>query len=102
MLLRRGKDLTIEIESLKDSKSRITAHYTFSKTGRKIANQISNQFRFLDGKIIEHIDDFSLYGWTRQAFGPIGMILGWTATFQRKVQNTAKQSLIKFMNKSND
>ena len=48
------------------------AHYTFTQTGRPVVNDIQASFRFKDGLIVEHRDDFSFYRWARQALGPRG------------------------------
>ena len=54
------------------------AHYTFSETGRPVVNDIHAKFRFRDGLIVEHRDEFSFHRWARQALGPVGLLLGWT------------------------
>ncbi len=73
------------------------ATYTFSKTGRKVINKIKANMRFADGKITEHSDAFSLHKWSSQALGFSGWLLGWNRFFQRKIQNGARKSLVKFM-----
>ena len=59
------------------------AHYTFAQTGRPVVNDIQAKFRFRDGQIAEHVDDFSFYRWARQALGPPGLLLGWTPVSAR-------------------
>lgn len=73
------------------------AHYTFSKTNRKVVNKIKAHMKIIDGKIIEHSDAFSLHAWSKQALGFSGWLLGWNSFFQRKIKNTAKRSLLKYM-----
>jgi ketosteroid isomerase-like protein len=73
------------------------ATYTFSKTGKKVVNKIRANMKFTDGKIIEHSDAFSLHRWSAQALGFSGWLLGWNKFFQNKIKNTAKKSLLKFM-----
>lgn len=73
------------------------ATYTFSKTGRKVINNIKAHMRFADGKIIEHSDAFSLHKWSAQALGFSGWLLGWNSFFQRKIKNGAKRNLLRFM-----
>ena len=77
-----------------------TATYTFSKTGRKVINNIKAHFKFHEGKIIEHMDDFSFWKWSRQAFGIKGLLLGLTSIMRNKVRKTAKANLEKFMKTS--
>ena len=74
-----------------------TATYTFSKTGRKVVNRVKANMRFLNGRIIEHSDAFSLHQWSRQALGWPGVVFGWNSFFQRKIKNQAKRSLLKFI-----
>jgi hypothetical protein len=76
------------------------ASYTFSKTGKKVVNNINAHFKFHEGKIVEHMDDFDLWKWSRQALGASGWLLGWSAFVQNKIRNNAKQSLEKFMSTS--
>jgi ketosteroid isomerase-like protein len=73
------------------------ATYTFSKTGRKVVNRVKSHFKFHEGKIIEHMDDFDLYGWSRQAFGAGGWALGWSSYLKNKIRKTAKSNLDRFM-----
>jgi len=73
------------------------ATYTFSKTGRKVVNKIRANMKFADGKIIEHSDAFSVHRWSKQALGFSGWLLGWNRFFQRKIKNTAKKNLLRFM-----
>lgn len=73
------------------------AVYLFSQTGRKVENQIKAHMRFKDGLIIEHSDAFSIYRWSKQAFGITGWLLGWSAYFHKKLQLKAKIGLQKFM-----
>ncbi|MGB0423768.1 MAG: nuclear transport factor 2 family protein, partial [Flavobacteriales bacterium] len=72
------------------------AHYNFSKTGRKVHNRIDAQFKIKDGLIIEHIDDFNLHSWSKQALGTSGMLLGWTGFFKKKLQVQTNALLKKY------
>ncbi|MGI8460159.1 MAG: nuclear transport factor 2 family protein [Solirubrobacterales bacterium] len=82
MLTGRSEDLRVELPEHDAGESSGSAHwiarYTFN-TGRTVVNDIRAEFRFDDdGLIVEHIDSFSFWAWSRQALGPIGLILGWT------------------------
>ncbi|HEY4618565.1 MAG TPA: nuclear transport factor 2 family protein [Flavobacterium sp.] len=72
-----------------------TAHYSFSKTNRKVINVIQARFHFQDGLIIKHTDDFDIYKWSKQAFGFYGFLFGWTGYMQKKIQQQAISSLKK-------
>ena len=101
MLLTSSKDLSIKASEivagdLKGS-CRWDAWYTFSRTGRKVHNIIHANFRFENGKIIEHRDHFNLWRWSAQALGTSGLLLGWTPLVRSKVRTTAQTALRKYM-----
>ena len=73
------------------------ATYLFSASKRKIINKITAHVRIVDGKIIEHTDQFNLYRWARQAFGFSGIFLGWTSWMQNKIRHNARASLKNFI-----
>jgi len=78
--------------------ARWLADYTFSRTGRKVHNDVSATFRFDDsGLITEHDDEFDFYRWARQALGPPGLLLGWTPIIKGGVRKQARASLQKFL-----
>jgi ketosteroid isomerase-like protein len=74
-----------------------TATYLFTSTGRKVVNKGKALFKFSEGKIIEHHDDFSLWEWSAQALGWRGLLFGWTSVLQNKVRQKARNSLERFM-----
>jgi SnoaL-like domain len=45
-----------------------TASYTFTETNRKIDNDISSNFIFRDGLILNHVDRCSAMAWASQAY----------------------------------
>ncbi|MBJ7354078.1 MAG: nuclear transport factor 2 family protein [Thermoleophilaceae bacterium] len=97
MLTERADDLVIELAEHDASEDSGTAHwiatYTFTQTGRKVVNDVHAHFRFKDGKISEHMDDFSFYNWSRQALGASGLLLGWTPIIRGAVQKKARAGL---------
>ena len=98
----KGKDFTVNFSNIEMSnlggKAYWEAFYTFSKTGRKVHNKIKAEFKFKDGKIIEHIDTFDLYRWSRQALGFTGFLMGWTTFFKKKLNSQTNMLLSKFEN----
>lgn len=104
MLLTRGQDLRVafgEIETTALSgKCRWEAWYTFSKTGRHVHNIVYSSFEFREGKIYRQCDKFDLWRWARYALGPSGWLLGWSPSVQNKIRRSAKESLKKFMMKT--
>jgi ketosteroid isomerase-like protein len=88
MLCEAGKDLEVTATGISGDHGAGRAHweadYTFS-TGRKVHNVVTARFDLRDGLITRHEDDFSFAAWSRQAFGPPGMLgrlLGAATTFQ--------------------
>lgn len=75
------------------------AWYPFSATGRQVHNQISAKFRFKDGLIIDHQDQFDLWRWSRQALGLPGLLLGWSPLLKSKIRKQALSGLAKYQGK---
>lgn len=104
MLCKRGKDLQLTlVDATGDADggtARWEAKYTFSQTGRYVHNKISAMFAFKDGKIVRHIDRFPFWTWSRQALGPLGLLLGWFGPVKALVRRKARRSLDDFMQKN--
>ena len=69
------------------------AHYVFSDSGRPVVNDVHASFRFQDGLITEHRDEFDFHRWARQALGPVGLLLGWTPMLRGTVRRKAADRL---------
>ena len=97
MLTGRADDLRVELHEHEADDERGTAHwiahYTFSQTGRPVTNDVRATFRFRDGLIAEHVDDFDLWKWTRQALGTSGTLLGWSPIVRGAVRKRARAGL---------
>lgn len=106
MLCSRAADLKIEHSAVSADDETGSAHweawYTFATTGRKVHNVIDARFRFEDGKIVEHIDTFDFYRWSRMALGLPGVLLGWTPIIRNKVRGTAGGQLDKYLSSRDD
>ncbi len=93
MLLEAPGELRIELvehEAGDDTGSaRWQAHYVFSQTGRPVFNDVRASFKFRDGLIADHRDDFSFHAWSKQALGAPGLLLGWTPIIRGAVQKKA-------------
>jgi hypothetical protein len=101
MLTDRADDLKIElVEHDADGdrgSARWIAHYTFTQTGRPVTNDVHAAFRFAQGLIAEHRDDFDFHHWSRQALGTPGLLLGWTPILRASVRRRARAGLDEFM-----
>jgi hypothetical protein len=72
------------------------AKYLYSATGRRVHNIIEARFTFAAGneiKFATHEDRFDLWRWSRQALGPVGVILGWSPIVRNQVRATAAKRL---------
>jgi ketosteroid isomerase-like protein len=80
MLCSQASDLDVSVSNVRADDSSGSAdwvaRYTFSATGRPVENRVHAEFRFRDGKIVEHRDRFSMWRWSRQALGPPAVALG--------------------------
>ncbi len=100
MLTGASDDLRIELvehEAGEETGSaRWQAHYTFTQTGRPVTNDVRATFRFRDGLIADHQDDFDFHRWSRQALGLPGLLLGWTPILRSQVRGKAAERLEEF------
>jgi len=100
----KGKDFRVTFSNIKTIENSGSADweasYTFSKTGRKVHNKISAKFKFQDGLIVEHTDDFNLHKWAKQAMGFKGLLLGGTGFFKKKLQQQTNTLLDKYQQKN--
>jgi len=96
----KGKNFIVKASKIeannKNGTAHWEAHYTFSKTGRKVHNIIDAKFEFKDGKIIKHTDYFNLHNWAKQALGFKGLLLGGTNFFKKKLNVQTNQLLSRF------
>lgn len=106
LLLNSSGDIRISFNRVKaDSQNGSVywkAEYAYGKKKRKVVNNVWAKFKFKDGKIIRHNDNFDLWNWTKQALGPIGYALGWTSFMKSKIQQTLNKHLDNFIAKQAD
>jgi ketosteroid isomerase-like protein len=97
MLCSQAKDLAVTASDVRADDSTGSAHwratYTFTATGRPVVNEIDATFRFQDGLIADHRDDFSLWRWSRQALGPPALLLGSNPLGQALIRRQARGRL---------
>lgn len=73
--------------------ARWRATYEYGPASRPVINNVNARFRFADGLIVEHVDDFSFFAWSRQALGRTGPALGWSPLGRRMVSRRARADL---------
>jgi ketosteroid isomerase-like protein len=100
MLTARATDLKIELHEREASEAAGSAHwiarYTFS-TGRAVVNDIQARFRFADGLIADHVDDFDFRRWARQALGPTGNLVAVVPPLRSAARRKARTQLDDFI-----
>lgn len=100
MLTGRATDLKIELHEHEAGEETGTAHwiarYTFS-TGRPVVNDIRASFRFADGLIADHVDDFDFRRWARQALGPTGNLVAIVPPMRSAARRKARGQLDDFI-----
>ncbi|MDT0554595.1 nuclear transport factor 2 family protein [Patiriisocius hiemis] len=99
----KSSDFKIVASNITEDWESGTAHweafYNFGKQNRKVHNKIDASFTLKDGKIVQHIDSFDVYRWSKQAFGTTGVLLGWTPYFKNKLRKHVLKSLSTFESK---
>ena len=99
----QGKDFKVQVSDIQVNGSQVSAQwqawYAFSKTGRNVHNIIQARFEFQDGLIINHVDQFDLHRWAKQAMGFSGWLLGGTGFFRKKMQQQTRTMLNRYMEK---
>jgi uncharacterized protein len=99
MLTSRATDLKIELHEHEADETSGSAHwiarYTFS-TGRSVVNDIQAKFRFADGLIADHVDDFDFRRWAKQALGPSGTLVALLPPLRSKARAKALDQLETF------
>src|SRR3954449_404467 len=100
MLTGRATDLKIELREHEADEDSGSAHwiarYTFS-TGRPVVNDIQAAFRFADGLIADHVDDFNFRNWAKQALGPTGNLVAVLPPLRKKAHVQARGQLDAFI-----
>ena len=104
MLCSQATNFELTYDNITADDERGSAHweakYTFSVTGRSVHNKIDAEFRFKDGKIVNHHDTFDFYAWSRMALGTPGLLLGWSPIVKNKVRGQAATNLSRYMAKN--
>ena len=97
----KGKNFKVVSSNITANETNGTAHweafYTFSKTGRKVHNEIDAKFEFKEGLIIKHTDSFNLRKWSSQAMGLKGLLFGSMGFFKTKLQKQTNYLLDKYI-----
>lgn len=105
LLSKKNESTKISFDKVSTSNSKGSANwvatYNYGKKKRRVVNEVSAKFKFKDGLIIEHIDSFDLWNWTKQALGATGFILGWSSFMKKKIRAKTNAQLDKFIKLQN-
>src|SRR3954451_20148721 len=105
MLTGRATDLEIELHEHEAGEDSGAAHwiarYTFS-TGRPVVHDVQAGFRFADGLIADHVDDFDFRNWAKQALGPTGNLVAVLPPLRKKARAQARGQLDEFVASKQD
>jgi uncharacterized protein len=97
MLTGRAADLRVDLAEHSSTGDGGTAHwiahYTFTQTGRPVVNDVQATFKFEDGLITDHLDEFDFKKWARQALGLPGLL----PPVRSAVRKKARAGLDQFM-----
>lgn len=100
MLTARADELSVELVDFDVDgdcgTARWIARYPFAATGREVVNDVSSEFRFAGELIAEQCDTFDLWRWSRQALGPMGLLLGWSPIVRSRIRGQAAGQLAEF------
>ena len=69
----------------------------FGATGRHVVNDVRATFRFSNGLIADHVDEFDFRRWARQALGIQGVLVALVPPLRAKVRSRARAQLEEFM-----
>jgi ketosteroid isomerase-like protein len=72
------------------------ARYSYGTKKRMVVNEVRAEFIIRDGKIVKHTDKFNLWLWARQALGLNGLLLGWSAFFKARMNDTTRGMLASY------
>ena len=101
MLTSRATDLSVELPSHdadeETGRANWVATYTFTATGRRVVNDIQAGFKFRDGLIADHVDQFSFRRWASQAFGLGGNAIALLPPLRTRARRTALAQLADYM-----
>lgn len=100
MLCAGARDFALTFEQVRaddeTGSAKLEATYQFSQTNRKVLNKINARFRFKEGLIIEHVDSFNFWKWSRQSLGLPGYLLGWSSYLKKEVRQKARKNMKRY------
>jgi hypothetical protein len=83
----RDSTLNFTIVDLGLTNARVEGIATFSliASGRSVICRFSSALHIRDQQVICHDDHFDAWAWSSMAFGPAGLLLGWSKAWRRRM-----------------
>lgn len=83
----RDSTLSYTIVDLGLTTARVEGMATFSlvTSGRSVTSRFDSALYIRDQRVVCHDDTFDAWAWACMAFGPTGLILGWSKAWRRRM-----------------
>lgn len=105
MMCREDFKTKAELIEIKENQNIVTTKWTIDyllvPTGRRIFLEEEGYFYFNDGVIAAHRDKFDIYSFTKQGFGMLGYLIGWTSWAQNRLRKQAKKTILTHIYEAN-
>jgi hypothetical protein len=91
----RDNTLSFTIVDLGLTSARVEGLTTYSlvASGRSVTSMFDSVLHIRDRRVLRHDDTFDAWSWARMAFGPTGLMLGWSKAWQRQIGQDVRASL---------
>ncbi len=96
--LSESEDLMVAHEILfaDERKAQVRWQAQYILGARKVAHEGLSTLSLWDNLIVRQVDEYDFLLWARQAYGPIGWLLGATEGYQAACQRRARKDLERF------
>ncbi|WP_051378985.1 nuclear transport factor 2 family protein [Derxia gummosa] len=95
--LNDARDLHVQyaVTSADDSGGEVVwiARYTWQPTGRIVTQRLRGRFRIKGARIVEEVEQFSLWGCAQMAFGTRGWFGGWNPFLRSRIRRLVRERL---------
>jgi ketosteroid isomerase-like protein len=83
----RESALSFTIVDLGLTTARVEGTVTFSlvASGRSVTSRFNSALHIRDLRVVCHDDHFDAWAWSSMAFGPAGLLLGWSKAWRRRM-----------------
>jgi uncharacterized protein len=91
----RDNTLSFTIVDLGLTSARVEglATYSLVASGRPVISEFSSVLHIRDLRVLFHDETFDAWAWARMAFGPTGLMLGWSKAWHRHIAHDVRASI---------